>query len=38
VPGDQFEMDRFIRFGFGPPRADLEAALDRVATAFRTNG
>jgi hypothetical protein len=37
VPGDQFEMDRFIRFGFGPPRADLEAALERVATAFRTN-
>jgi aspartate/methionine/tyrosine aminotransferase len=37
VPGDQFEMDRFIRFGFGLPRTDLEAALDRVATAFRTN-
>lgn len=36
VPGDQFEMDRFIRFGFGPPRADLEAALERVAAAFRT--
>ncbi len=35
VPGDQFEMDRFIRFGFGPPRADLEAALGRVADAFR---
>jgi aspartate/methionine/tyrosine aminotransferase len=38
VPGDQFEMDRFIRFGFGPPRAELEAALDRVATAFRSKG
>lgn len=36
VPGDQFEMDRFIRFGFGPPRADLEAALSRVADAFHT--
>ena len=36
VPGDQFEMDRYIRFGFGPPRADLEAALGRVADAFRT--
>lgn len=36
VPGDQFEMDRFIRFGFGPPRADLEAALERVAAAFRS--
>jgi len=34
VPGDQFEMDRYIRFGFGPPRADLEAALGRVADAF----
>ncbi len=35
VPGDQFEMDRYIRFGFGPPRADLEAGLARVADAFR---
>jgi hypothetical protein len=38
VPGDQFEMDHFIRFGFGSTRAELEAALDRVATAFRTKG
>jgi hypothetical protein len=37
VPGDQFEMDRFIRFGFGPPRADLEAALGRVADAFHAH-
>lgn len=37
VPGDQFEMDRFIRFGFGPPRADLEAALARVADAFHAH-
>ena len=35
VPGDQFGMDRFIRFGFGPPRADLEAALERVGAALR---
>lgn len=35
VPGAQFEMDRYVRFGFGPPRADLEAALGRVADAFR---
>jgi aspartate/methionine/tyrosine aminotransferase len=35
VPGDQFEMDRYVRFGFGPPRTDLEAALERVASAFR---
>jgi aspartate/methionine/tyrosine aminotransferase len=34
VPGDQFLMDRFVRLGFGPPRAELEAALARVARAF----
>jgi len=38
VPGDQFEMDRYVRFGFGPPRPDLEAALERVAAAFRSLG
>ena len=38
VPGDQFDMDRYIRFGFGPPREDLEAALERVASAFRVHG
>jgi aspartate/methionine/tyrosine aminotransferase len=37
VPGDQFEMDRYIRFGFGPPQADLEAALERVAAAFHNS-
>jgi aspartate/methionine/tyrosine aminotransferase len=37
VPGEQFEMDHYIRFGFGPPRADLEAALERVAAAFHTS-
>jgi hypothetical protein len=31
-------MDRFIRFGFGPPRADLDAALERVAAAFSALG
>ena len=35
VPGDHFGMDRYLRIGFGPPRAELEAALDRVAEAFR---
>jgi len=35
VPGDQFGMDHFIRFGFGPPVPDLEAALERVASAMR---
>jgi aspartate/methionine/tyrosine aminotransferase len=36
VPGDQFGMDHFIRFGFGPPARDVEAALERVGAAFRT--
>ncbi len=36
VPGDQFGMDHYLRFGFGPPAADLEAALERVAAALRT--
>jgi aspartate/methionine/tyrosine aminotransferase len=36
VPGDQFGMDHFIRFGFGPVPADLEAALARVADALRS--
>jgi len=36
VPGDQFGMDHYIRFGFGPPVPDLEAALERVGAALRT--
>jgi aspartate/methionine/tyrosine aminotransferase len=36
VPGDQFGMDHFLRFGFGPPAPDLAAALERVAAAMRT--
>jgi len=35
VPGDQFGMDHFIRFGFGPAPADLEAALARVADTLK---
>ncbi len=31
VPGDHFGMDRYLRFGFGNPGAELEAALGRVA-------
>jgi hypothetical protein len=38
VPGDQFAMDRYVRLGFGPPADELEAALARVATAFRPAG
>jgi aspartate/methionine/tyrosine aminotransferase len=34
VPGDHFGMDRFVRIGFGPPRAELFEALGRVAEAF----
>jgi len=34
VPGDQFGMDHFVRFGFGPEAADLEAALGRVGDAL----
>jgi len=34
VPGDQFGMDHFIRFGFGPPATELEAALARVGEAL----
>jgi aspartate/methionine/tyrosine aminotransferase len=34
VPGDQFATDRFIRLGFGPPKPELEAALERVGKAF----
>ena len=36
VPGDQFGMDHFIRFGFGSPTGELEAALTRVADALRS--
>jgi hypothetical protein len=38
VPGDQFDMDRYVRLGFGPPAAELGEALDRVALAFRSPG
>ncbi|MBI4541716.1 MAG: aminotransferase class I/II-fold pyridoxal phosphate-dependent enzyme [Gemmatimonadetes bacterium] len=38
VPGDQFGMDRFVRLGFGLAAQDLEAALARVALAFRQVG
>jgi aspartate/methionine/tyrosine aminotransferase len=38
VPGDHFGMDRYVRLGFGPPAKDLEAALGRVAVAFREQG
>jgi len=34
VPGDQFEMDRYIRFGFGEKEDNLIKALDRVEEAL----
>jgi aspartate/methionine/tyrosine aminotransferase len=36
VPGDHFGMDHYLRLGFGPPPAELEEALDRLAVAFDT--
>jgi hypothetical protein len=30
VPGDHFEMDGFLRFGYGPEKAHLSRALGRV--------
>jgi aspartate/methionine/tyrosine aminotransferase len=30
VPGDHFEMDGFLRFGYGPEKAYLSRALGRV--------
>jgi aspartate/methionine/tyrosine aminotransferase len=35
VPGDHFEMDGYLRFGFGPEEGYLLAALDRVADTLR---
>lgn len=35
VPGDQFAMDRYVRLGFGPEPTVLEAALERIARAYR---
>ncbi len=34
VPGDHFGMDHYLRLGFGLPATELEAALERMATAF----
>jgi aspartate/methionine/tyrosine aminotransferase len=35
VPGDHFGMDRYLRLGFGNPRAELMEGLDRIAAAFK---
>ncbi len=34
VPGDHFEMDRYLRFGFGSEPAYLESGLTRVGELF----
>jgi aspartate/methionine/tyrosine aminotransferase len=34
VPGDHFGMDRYIRFGYGIPPAQLTAALQRVSAVL----
>jgi aspartate/methionine/tyrosine aminotransferase len=36
VPGDHFEMDGYLRFGYGPEEGYLLAALDRVADTLRS--
>jgi aspartate/methionine/tyrosine aminotransferase len=38
VPGDHFTMDGYLRFGFGPPAAELREALERVALGLRPPG
>ena len=35
VPGDHFEMDGYLRFGYGPEKAYLLKALDRVAELLK---
>lgn len=34
VPGAHFGMGRFLRIGFGPPRAELEEALTRLGEGY----
>ncbi len=36
VPGDHFNMDGYMRIGFGVPRSELSEALDRVETVIRS--
>lgn len=38
VPGDHFGVDRHLRLGFGNPAAELEAALDRIASLLEEIG
>ncbi len=36
VPGDHFNMDGYIRIGYGLPRAELTEALERIETVIRS--
>lgn len=36
VPGSQFGLGRFIRFGIGTPGPGMESALERITTVLRT--
>jgi aspartate/methionine/tyrosine aminotransferase len=38
VPGDHFNMDGYMRIGFGPPKAELVEGLDRIETVIRSVG
>jgi aspartate/methionine/tyrosine aminotransferase len=35
VPGEHFDLEGYIRFGFGNEKQELQAALDTVATGLR---
>ncbi|UCF18320.1 MAG: aminotransferase class I/II-fold pyridoxal phosphate-dependent enzyme, partial [Gemmatimonadota bacterium] len=36
VPGDHFNMDGYLRIGFGIPRKEIIEALDRIETVVRS--
>jgi aspartate/methionine/tyrosine aminotransferase len=36
VPGDHFNMDGYMRLGFGPPESELMEALERVELVIRS--
>lgn len=36
VPGDHFNMDGYLRIGYGPPRPELLEALERIETVVRS--
>jgi len=36
VPGDHFNMDGYLRIGYGVPKPELSEALDRIETVLRS--